>query len=271
MPRDPEHRQWQTWGSTQSPETAGSPYSHRPQRRLSRKTKAVAGLGAGIVALGVIGSLGDSSKGDDADPAAAPVAAESSTPAPTRTADKPTPAATHRSKVTPKPSWAPVPSDDWAGTDYQTATSIDVLENDDVAAAHHDADGPAPDAVLKSVAQPRNGTTTIKDGRVRYTPDHGFSGADTFTYRVKVDGRTASGTVHVSVHAKPTPTPTATPTPKAPPKRTPTPTPAAPTHSSDSADAPQAGINPGGFCGNTGAIGTYKGKIYTCAGGHWRK
>ncbi|WP_425826788.1 Ig-like domain-containing protein [Streptomyces fractus] len=271
MPRDPERRQWQTWGPPQTPQTAGNPYSHRPQRRLSRKTKAAAGLGAGIVALGVIGSLGDSSKGDDADPAAAPVVAESSSPAPTPTADKPTPAATHTPKATPTTVWKPAPGDDWAGTDFQTATSIDVLGNDDVVAVHHGAGAHAPAPVLKSVAQPRNGTTTVKDGWVRYTPGHGFSGTDTFTYRVQVDGRTASGAVHVSVHAKPAPTPTSTPTPKAPPKRTPTPVPAAPTRSSDSADVPQAGINPGGFCGNTGATGTYKGKTYTCTGGHWRK
>lgn len=68
------------------------------------------------------------------------------------------------------------------------------------------------------------------DGRFGYTPDGGFSGTDTFTYRLTtlLLGST-SATVRITVGPKPTPTPSPSPKPTATPKPTaapaPTPTP----------------------------------------------
>ncbi|MFD0519674.1 Ig-like domain-containing protein [Paractinoplanes durhamensis] len=53
---------------------------------------------------------------------------------------------------------------------------------------------------LSGVGTPAHGTATIVDGKVRYTPDAGYTGTDTFTYTVTdSDGDTATATVTVTV------------------------------------------------------------------------
>jgi hypothetical protein len=75
-----------------------------------------------------------------------------------------------------------------------TASLIDVLTNDT------DVDGDT--LVLSGVNQPANGTTSIVDGVVSYTPDPLFQGTDTFQYTV-IDGHGASATGEVTVTVAP--------------------------------------------------------------------
>jgi hypothetical protein len=68
---------------------------------------------------------------------------------------------------------------------------IDVLEND------NDPDGD--DLNIRDVGDPANGQVSItNDNRVRYTPDAGFTGTDTFIYTVS-DGNDGTDTATVSV------------------------------------------------------------------------
>jgi alpha-tubulin suppressor-like RCC1 family protein len=87
---------------------------------------------------------------------------------------------------------APQAVDDVATTAEDTAVTVSVLGNDS------DADGDT--VALQSVTQPTRGTTTIVQGAVRYAPEPGWSGSDSFGYTVS-DGRggTATGTVSVTV------------------------------------------------------------------------
>ena len=71
----------------------------------------------------------------------------------------------------------PVANGDSANTDFEQAVDIDVLGNDG------DVDGD--DLQILAVSDPPNGTATdIGGGAIRYTPDAGFSGLDTFTYTI---------------------------------------------------------------------------------------
>ena len=74
----------------------------------------------------------------------------------------------------------PVADDDTATTSAGRAVNIPVLTGDT------DPDGDA--LTVESVTTPGDGTATINaNGTVRYTPDAGFVGTDTFDYTV--DGR----------------------------------------------------------------------------------
>jgi outer membrane protein OmpA-like peptidoglycan-associated protein len=65
---------------------------------------------------------------------------------------------------------------------------IDVLANDSTG------------LTLESVTQPAHGTATIENGKIRYVPDAGFSGTDTFTYTtVDANGVRSTATVTVTV------------------------------------------------------------------------
>jgi uncharacterized protein (TIGR03790 family) len=91
----------------------------------------------------------------------------------------------------PKPPIAP--ADDLLSATESGATLLAVLANDG---------GDPADVDLSLVTLPKKGTATVEtDGRVRYTPEDGFNGTDSFTYFAD-DGR-ASGqaTVHVTVYA----------------------------------------------------------------------
>ena len=87
----------------------------------------------------------------------------------------------------------PTAVDDGALTDNDVAVDIDVLANDS------DIDGDTPG--VTGVSQGANGSVSINgDGTVRYTPDAGFDGVDTFTYDIgDGNGGTATATVTVSV------------------------------------------------------------------------
>ncbi|NYE38606.1 PKD repeat protein/type 1 glutamine amidotransferase [Nocardioides cavernae] len=87
----------------------------------------------------------------------------------------------------------PVADDDTATTTAGKAVNIPVLSGDT------DPDGDT--LTVESVTAPGDGTATVNDnGTVRYTPDAGFTGTDTFDYTVS-DGNGGSdvGTVTVTV------------------------------------------------------------------------
>ncbi|MEN8178484.1 MAG: Ig-like domain-containing protein, partial [Pseudomonadota bacterium] len=87
----------------------------------------------------------------------------------------------------------PVAVDDSASTTMDTAVTIDVLANDS------DADGDA--LMVSGVGTAANGTAVNNgDGTVTYTPNTGFSGADSFTYTIEDGfGLAASATVTITV------------------------------------------------------------------------
>ncbi|MCB4457290.1 Ig-like domain-containing protein, partial [Leisingera sp. McT4-56] len=88
---------------------------------------------------------------------------------------------------------APAASDDSASAAHDTAVVLDVLANDS------DADGDP--LTVTAVTAPSNGTAVINaDNTITYTPDAGFTGADSFTYTVSdgTDIDTATATVTVA-------------------------------------------------------------------------
>ncbi|GAA2550775.1 hypothetical protein GCM10010435_21120 [Winogradskya consettensis] len=87
---------------------------------------------------------------------------------------------------------APVATPDTAAAGAGTPVDIDVLANDT------DAENEA--LTLVSVSQPKHGTVKIVDGKVRYTPDAGYAGTDTFTYVVRdAAGGQSTGQISVTV------------------------------------------------------------------------
>ena len=108
------------------------------------------------------------------------------------------------------PNTDPSVENDLAELEQGEVAVIDVLFNDT------DADGDT--LTLQSVNGAIGGTTEIVDGRVVYTPDEDFSGADSFTYVVTDgEGGTVEGIVDVQVaEAEPEPEPEPEPTPEPP-------------------------------------------------------
>jgi len=100
-----------------------------------------------------------------------------------------------------KPNNPPSAKDDSATTDYETKVTIDVLANDS------DIDGDS--LSIKSVSNPKHGKVKIRNNKVEYTPDSGFSGNDSFTYTVTDGKDSASATVYVKVNEKPNNPPSA--------------------------------------------------------------
>ena len=94
---------------------------------------------------------------------------------------------------------SPIAADDTTSTDENDAVSIDVLAND--------SDPGGDDLTLAVASQPANGTATVSNGSIIYTPDTDFSGTDQFTYTITDSNGvadTASVTVTVSnVNAAP--------------------------------------------------------------------
>ena len=91
------------------------------------------------------------------------------------------------------PNHAPVAKDDKVTTNAGTGVRIDILANDT------DADGDRLSALL--VCAPCHGKLTINaDGSYMYTPDKGWYGTDSFSYRA-TDGEALSGVAmaHVTV------------------------------------------------------------------------
>jgi hypothetical protein len=104
--------------------------------------------------------------------------------------------------VSRRPNHPPVAQDDAAETYQDTAKDIDVLGNDT------DEDGDA--LTISGLTQPTHGTASGNaDGTIRYTPEAGHLGEDSFTYTI-TDGRdTATATVRVNVVRRPNRAPTA--------------------------------------------------------------
>ena len=79
--------------------------------------------------------------------------------------------------------------DDAQSTDKNTPVVIDVLANDDSDAT-----------ITRIVRRPSNGTVEIVNGKIKYTPNNGFTGTDTFEYEVRdAHGNTDIATVTVTV------------------------------------------------------------------------
>ena len=94
--------------------------------------------------------------------------------------------------INAKPNTAPVANNDTATVASGYSVNVDVLANDT------DADGHS--LTISEVTQGGYGTTVIKDGKVTYTPNAGYSGTDTFTYTVSDrNGGTQTGTVTINV------------------------------------------------------------------------
>jgi hypothetical protein len=90
----------------------------------------------------------------------------------------------------PGSNQAPTAGSDSATTSLNVPVIIDVLANDG------DPDG---DPLTITIAiPPSNGTATVVDGKIVYTPNPGFSGADSFTYTVS-DGKGGAATATVTV------------------------------------------------------------------------
>ena len=86
---------------------------------------------------------------------------------------------------------APLANNDTASTLEGTSVQIAVLENDS------DPDGDP--LTVGEVTQPSNGSVTVNaDGTITYTPDEGFFGTDSFTYRAS-DGQLLSDPATVTV------------------------------------------------------------------------
>ena len=111
--------------------------------------------------------------------------------------------------ITVRDDDAPVAADDTAETDAGESVVVAVLANDT-----------GEDLRVVDVSDPAGGEAQAANGRrtVRYTPDDGFTGEDTFTYTVEDDDdRRATATVTVTVrdtNNPPTPTDDAATTPE---------------------------------------------------------
>ncbi|MGB5985833.1 MAG: Ig-like domain-containing protein [Desulfobacterales bacterium] len=88
---------------------------------------------------------------------------------------------------------APVANSDSVSTTAGTSRTFSVKSNDT------DPDGDA--LTVSSVTQPANGSTNLESNQdITYTPDSGFIGTDTFTYRVCDPGDLCdTGTVTITV------------------------------------------------------------------------
>lgn len=88
------------------------------------------------------------------------------------------------------PNQAPVAGNDRFTTTQGVAVTLNVQANDS------DPDGDALTVII--LTPPTNGTATVNNGQIVYTPKVGFSGDDSFTYRIS-DGKGGSATATVKV------------------------------------------------------------------------
>lgn len=91
----------------------------------------------------------------------------------------------------------PTAVNDTAQTDEDTAVLVNVLNND------HDSDGTLNSATLTIVSQPTSGTATLSGNNLIYTPHAGFTGTDSFTYRVADDDGAFSNLATVTITVNP--------------------------------------------------------------------
>ncbi|GAA1515108.1 LamG-like jellyroll fold domain-containing protein [Nocardioides humi] len=102
----------------------------------------------------------------------------------------------------PPPNAAPV-----GEADAYTTAKGEVLEVDAPGVLANDTDADGDDLTAVGATQPAHGELELaEDGSFSYTPDAGFTGTDTFTYRAS-DGTAQSGptTVTITVQAAPDP------------------------------------------------------------------
>ncbi|MFK7903634.1 MAG: peptidylprolyl isomerase [Chitinophagales bacterium] len=93
-----------------------------------------------------------------------------------------------------KSNQAPTAADDAATTDEGITITVDVLAND-----KDEVEG-LNNSSLKLTKEPANGTVKIWNGKARYTPKAGFTGADEATYEVcdKHESKPACATAKIS-------------------------------------------------------------------------
>jgi len=102
---------------------------------------------------------------------------------------------TAKVKIVVEPlNYVPEAVDDTVLTDEEESIDIDVLENDLGL-------GDIP-LELTIQIEPENGTVEILDGQIRYSPDEGFIGEDTFSYTV-TDADSESSTAVVTITVTP--------------------------------------------------------------------
>ncbi|MBQ4827631.1 tandem-95 repeat protein, partial [Leisingera sp. HS039] len=94
--------------------------------------------------------------------------------------------------VAPAPD-APAAQDDAASGEQDGPIQIDVLANDS------DADGDAL-SIDVSGSVPAHGQVAVSNGQITYTPDPGFTGADSFSYAVSDGTASSTATVTVTVY-----------------------------------------------------------------------
>jgi predicted RNA-binding protein with EMAP domain len=85
----------------------------------------------------------------------------------------------------------PIAGDDTVTMFENTTIAIDVLANDD------DIEGDT--LSIAGIADPDNGTATINNGMIEYTPDPGFYGTESFYYGVYDGQGSSTGTINVTV------------------------------------------------------------------------
>ncbi len=98
--------------------------------------------------------------------------------------------------ITPVNDGPPVAVPDTASTGKNRPVTIDILANDS------DPDGNGTiDRNAITVTQPSHGSVTVNGttGEITYTPDSGFSGSDSFTYRLRDEGGLWSNVAGVTV------------------------------------------------------------------------
>ncbi len=89
----------------------------------------------------------------------------------------------------------PVAQNDTATTASGTAVTLPVLGNDT-------SNSGSGQLTITSVGTPQNGTASIVNGQIVYTPNAGFAGTDSFTYTITdSNGETATATATVTVNA----------------------------------------------------------------------
>ena len=165
-------------------------------------------------------------------------AISTSTPTHTPGSNTPSPTATHTATPTPSATTSPFASDTPTPTAIPTTepspTAFPVAVDDSFITIENSVLNTAPNSVLDNDSisdgsslyailfnNPSNGSLALNsNGTFIYTPDPGFFGMDSFTYRVRSESNSISSpaTVFITVYEV-TPTPTFTPS------HTPTPTP----------------------------------------------
>ncbi len=89
---------------------------------------------------------------------------------------------------------APVANDDLAATVSGSSKVIGVFQND------MDVDSILANGTVEVASQPQDGTATAMGASVQYTPNPGFIGANTFTYRIRDNNLAQSGVATVTVY-----------------------------------------------------------------------